>query len=35
MLEVTLAHPTLDDVFLRATGRHLEDESSATAEAAG
>ena len=29
-----LAHPTLDDVFLRATGRHLEDESSATAEAA-
>ncbi len=24
VLEVTLAHPTLDDVFLRATGRRLE-----------
>ena len=24
VLEVTLAQPTLDDVFLRATGRHLE-----------
>ncbi|MCY4454817.1 MAG: ATP-binding cassette domain-containing protein [Chloroflexi bacterium] len=29
--EVTLAQPTLDDVFLRATGRHLEVDADVTA----
>ena len=31
--EVTLAQPTLDDVFLRATGRHLEVDAEAPARA--
>ena len=31
--EVTLARPTLDDVFLRKTGYHIESEATATAPA--
>jgi ABC-2 type transport system ATP-binding protein len=30
--EVTLAHPTLDDVFLRITGHHLEADESEDAD---
>ncbi|MXZ62286.1 MAG: ATP-binding cassette domain-containing protein [Chloroflexi bacterium] len=33
--EVTLAQPTLDDVFLRATGRHLEVDAEAPSPGAG
>ena len=33
--EVTLAQPTLDDVFLRATGRHLEVDAEVPATGAG
>ena len=33
--EVTLAQPTLDDVFLRATGRHLEVDADVPAPGAG
>lgn len=33
--EVTLAQPTLDDVFLRATGRHLEVDAEAPVIGAG
>jgi ABC-2 type transport system ATP-binding protein len=29
--EVSLAHPTLDDVFLRITGQHIEDEHASPA----
>jgi ABC-2 type transport system ATP-binding protein len=32
--EVTLARPTLDDVFLKKTGHHLEDEGSGEADSA-
>jgi ABC-2 type transport system ATP-binding protein len=32
--EMTLAHPTLDDVFLRSTGHHIEAEAPVPAEAA-
>ena len=30
--QLRLTHPTLDDVFLRATGHHLEAEERAAAE---
>ncbi len=33
--EVTLAHPTLDDVFLRKTGHHIEPQEPAAVPAAG
>jgi ABC-2 type transport system ATP-binding protein len=35
MGEITLAHPTLDDVFLRITGHHIELEQQHAGDAAG